>query len=453
MIIENIRLGFACNSSSTHSLIFNAVPGDDDGDVDQQYGCDEWCASLPDSKLAYLAQTLSKNMSHIVGREITKSICREWLSCDFNEDGYIDQQSVMRLPVDRKYGLPDKDFFVEFRDYLLRPNIGIVGGSDNNFYERFVNRHDFPLPRETNDIFWAKKDGKWWILFNPKTGAKITLSFEDGAGKYEKANTPELCDIKCTDRCYYNCTYCYQGSTQHGKHAETDVFYTIAQKLAEMQVFEVALGGGEPTLHPDFAKILYIFHYAGIVPNFTTATTKWIKNTEILEAVKKCCGRFAVSLREGMQISSVASEMKDAGFYDKSWDKYTFNIHLVMGTFDEWQLRNVLDSKVPVTLLGYKNVGFGPNFKPKPTNKVLEFLAKYDGWTSISIDTAFAEQHKEWLSGITSSKFLRYRDGTHSMYIDAVAGKMGPSSYTEEGLVSVDNWHNADIIGEFAKWR
>lgn len=57
-------------------------------------------------------------------------------------------------------------------------------------------------------------------------------------------------------------------------------------------------GGGEPTSHPDFLKLLSLFHELGIVPNYTTngmiiANKK--KCDQLIQATKKYCGGVALS--------------------------------------------------------------------------------------------------------------------------------------------------------------
>jgi organic radical activating enzyme len=78
--------------------------------------------------------------------------------------------------------------------------------------------------------------------------------------------------------------------------------------------FQVAIGGGEPTSHPDFVKVLEVFKDLGIEPNYTTngmwldfdySNTEFLKDgvthffTEkhlsILENTKKYCGGVAIS--------------------------------------------------------------------------------------------------------------------------------------------------------------
>jgi mycofactocin biosynthetic radical S-adenosylmethionine protein MftC len=77
-----------------------------------------------------------------------------------------------------------------------------------------------------------------------------------------------------TYRCNLRCAYCYAESgpgREPGPGAE--VRRRIVERLAAWGVLEVALGGGEPTLLPDFVALLAAIRAAGLVANVTTNGT------------------------------------------------------------------------------------------------------------------------------------------------------------------------------------
>ena len=67
----------------------------------------------------------------------------------------------------------------------------------------------------------------------------------------------------------------------------------IVERLAAWGVFEVALGGGEPTLLPDFPELLAAIREGGMVPNVTTNGT--IHRPEIVAALAKHAGVVHIS--------------------------------------------------------------------------------------------------------------------------------------------------------------
>ncbi|MFX0142054.1 MAG: radical SAM protein [Candidatus Hodarchaeota archaeon] len=107
---------------------------------------------------------------------------------------------------------------------------------------------------------------------------------------------PEFYDIKITGYCEGHCPWCYMDSSENELHYN-DITAKIKDYFGLMsqneRPFQVAIGGGEPTIHPEFYKVLKLFVDLGIEPNYTTngmhVTNDLIKNT------KKLCGGVALS--------------------------------------------------------------------------------------------------------------------------------------------------------------
>lgn len=88
-----------------------------------------------------------------------------------------------------------------------------------------------------------------------------------------RAPWPELADISISNHCTKGCPFCYKNSTDNHEFMSAEEYAEVLQYLHSDQwgnVFQVALGGGEPLEHPEFEKILQITQAAGIVANFTT---------------------------------------------------------------------------------------------------------------------------------------------------------------------------------------
>jgi MoaA/NifB/PqqE/SkfB family radical SAM enzyme len=64
--------------------------------------------------------------------------------------------------------------------------------------------------------------------------------------------TPLLVQVELTEACNLSCRFCY--NSQRPVFNETAS--TILQTLAEQEVMQVTLSGGEPLLHPSFFSIL-----------------------------------------------------------------------------------------------------------------------------------------------------------------------------------------------------
>ena len=100
-------------------------------------------------------------------------------------------------------------------------------------------------------------------------------------------NAPTLVDFQITQTCNLSCPHCYAESIKRNGHVPLKDIIMVFDKCKEAGVFEVALGGGEPTLHPDFLKILKAAKQRDLVCNLATnGKSLDIKKAKIL---KKYC--------------------------------------------------------------------------------------------------------------------------------------------------------------------
>ena len=269
--------------------------------------------------------------------------------------------------------------------------------------------------------FRFRRDKNAVVAFNPATGTKLRFA----AGPYTKARIPELVDIKITDYCPFACGFCYQNSTVEGQHATLDNMRYLAEQFGHNNVLEVALGGGEPTDHPHFIKILETFKRNGVVPNFTTKSMGWVKRNWHL--IENTVGAFAYSAEKPSDVESAALMFADI-------PKDRINLHYVMGLDDETGyvafMRAAHKHGFRVTLLGYKTTGRGataPHQEYGWWPDVTTLLIEAGVCPTMSIDTPLAEQ----FDGImpVDKRAYHTREGYVSAYVDAVAMTMGASSF------------------------
>jgi radical SAM protein with 4Fe4S-binding SPASM domain len=92
-----------------------------------------------------------------------------------------------------------------------------------------------------------------------------------------------------TYRCNLHCAFCYAESGPWREPGPgPEVRRRIVERLAAWGVLEVALGGGEPTMLPDFAALLAAIRAAGLVPNVTTNGTN--QRPEVIGALAEHAG-------------------------------------------------------------------------------------------------------------------------------------------------------------------
>ena len=107
---------------------------------------------------------------------------------------------------------------------------------------------------------------------------------------------PELADISISNHCSKNCTFCYRDSKQDNSFISIDDYIFILESLKHPKwgnVFQVAIGGGEPLEHPNFIEIIESTIEYGIVPNFTTNGN--LLNDRLIQSFKGKIGAVAIS--------------------------------------------------------------------------------------------------------------------------------------------------------------
>lgn len=447
MKIHNVRLGFANNSSSSHSIVFlpHARDSPSESGADS-FGWDAFTLASDDAKRHYLHAILRHSLTPGLGAQHAVIIANELAGVRMTESAAygIDHQSQWMLPVQWSGSGVDLEFFDAFKEHLMREDVVVLGGNDN-----IDGRHpcdDQPnspaslLPRECdNSDLVARRDGAHWTLFSRASGAKIRLSFDDAPTPH-KATRPELVDLKITDFCPYGCAYCYQGSTDSGKHAPLESIQRVLDTLATWKVFEVAIGGGEPTLHPQFVEILKYARKLGIVPNFTTRNLAWI-NEAAADTILACTGGFAFSVDSADDVNRlfVATGRSRSTEHAVAELRSKASVQYVIGSAStEDALRAIVGEtekhSLPLTLLGYKTTKRGLAFGEKPAGKWIDVIREAD--TRVAIDTVLAEKYYDELikRGVHEWMVTR-KDGAFSMYIDCVEGTMHRSSYAHDAAV------------------
>ncbi|MBK1703008.1 radical SAM/SPASM domain-containing protein [Halochromatium glycolicum] len=123
---------------------------------------------------------------------------------------------------------------------------------------------------------------------------RIAYELKDDSSPVPTLAGPSLVDFQITDRCDLGCPHCYAGSTPTGGHASLEDIKRALQQIADVGAYQVALGGGEPLLHPDLPLILKLCHDHGVVPNLTTSGDNL--NDRYLDLIGAYCGAVGLSL-------------------------------------------------------------------------------------------------------------------------------------------------------------
>lgn len=446
MKIHNVRTGFATNSSSTHSIVFMKRDlGGDSPDSPAQFGWENFTLTDESGKLDYLAATVRHALQDAIGDDLAVRIANELTGARITSDAYVDHQSILALPTGWDGKSLDLDFLAEFKAFLLRDDVAILGGNDNSDGHpllesddvKVATGHSGPIHVETCGPVARKDPAGFWTLFNRQTGAKVRISLKgtDFECTPERTALPELVDVKITDYCTFGCPYCYQGSTKKGEHSETHSLSMLAYLLGDARVFEVAIGGGEPTLHPGLKSFVDSLRYRGVVPNLTTKNLAWLAAPTLSDPVLNQCGAFAFSADSDADVRKLSAALEG-----RPEVKRKATIQYVMGKdATARDFGSILNScgyaNLPVTLLGYKTTGRGLAHGEKPLQpmwikEVQGAMKAYPG-LRIGIDTVLVDRWWDALLAAGVPKWaLTRKEGRFSCYVDAVAGKLHASSFT-----------------------
>jgi hypothetical protein len=459
MRIANIRLGHACNSSSTHSIVpLSAVGGRAHDNYDTgEFGWSHFMLASPGAKMEYLAATLAGHDDSPEYHAWIQSITgvAPMLSGFWGYYGYVDHQSRMALPVDGPYA---ELFLRDLAEYLKRDDVVILGGNDND--GRHPDIH-LPIPLESAPPKMrpgTAPDGtRYWTVLDRGSGDRVRFSFHgqplSGPGDEEYsipaveaepldipyAAVPELVDLKVTNYCPFSkdCPWCYMDSTREGSHADPIAALAYLAAMAHAGVFEIALGGGEPTLWPHLEAFLTMAKQLEVNVNLTTKNIAWLKhpNTRNVRAV-------AVSINNRADLDRLRKVEMSYGRLGAVDDGYGWNtqitVQCVPAFCEDDLLRDLVEfaaeSGLRITFLGVKRVGRAAEEKRADDLRWFEAVKPYldDWWAQrgIAVDTLMATASEPLFRELGVSPIWYSTDeGTFSGYVDAVTHRFGASSY------------------------
>lgn len=483
----NLRLGHACNSSSTHSILVlppkHPTPQDDTNDYD--FGWDYFTAASRETKMAWFYFATIQSLSAQVGTELAHSIMKNEFGLEFPTDdwdtGYVDHDSVVSLP----HGEAGFEYLKALHDVLVKDNVVVLGGNDNDDVVHPLSKvpeshevgayrgYGIEFPRGgVSDQLKYRLDGDMFTLYNPETGARSSVDF---GLTPPSPRSPMLADIKVTGWCDKGCKACYQASTTDGVHGRTGDIYRVIDWLADNDCFEIALGGGEPTEHPDIDRIIARARYSvgrgadkGMSVSLTTRNIAALtdpKNWSVFSPlsgvaastesaaeaerwIKSWPYRYRSSWVDKIITPDRVHLFFDEGGYEREGP--ALSIQVIDGLVSKTTLTKMhnlaLAYGVRITVLGYKETGFGANVKPRYKGAWLEVFNKAQETRDYgqvggveAIDTVIAREYAQDLKRIgvwrmsvidTEGVWSRYYDCTAPAKIGGVLE--GPSSYCDE---------------------
>lgn len=424
------REGFACNSSSTHSVI---IPNNKKLRDITQYNTNSYNFFGWENFL-------------LVGRELKE----KYLEAQIRGD--VDHQSSWIIPKEYDNSGVCERYVDELRRLVVDSDVVILGGNDNE--ETTIPIGGKILDFLNGDIenssnFVAREDNNIWTLFNIIDGKKIRAIFSDidienvtRAGTYP--STPELVDLNITNYCNNYCGYCYRGANDRGTHADIVNIDKIIGALRNMKVFEIALGGGEPTHYPYFGGILSRQYNSGCpIINFTTRNHNYIR--ENLEFINRRGGSFAYSIDFHNHIVSNIDIFLNDNYSSPNIPR---SINIIPEIMNEHEIMDVMNLcryfNITLVLLGFKEPKNrrSLNYTIKPMDWLLDYIKHNNPIPRISIDSLFASRYRSELNNIFNKQYIGLvmpdEEGIYSVYIDAVDMTMSKNSYEDSKVYKID---------------
>lgn len=245
---------------------------------------------------------------------------------------------------------------------------------------------------------------------------------------------PEFYDVKLTETCHGACKYCYMDSKPTDPHA-SDICKKTLEYFGSLSLnqrpFQVALGGGEPTLHPEFCDVLKTFHDLGITPNYTTNgmfIENWGKAQDIFAATLKYCGGVAISCHPHLDEYWRFAATRFADLSTR------LNFHIIISDRDSIdrfvKIYNAFKDVVDYFVL----LPYGIQGRAVPKEIDYEYLIKVSPTNTSKI--AFgANFHQMLTSNPGNFKVSLYEPEMFSKFLDYKDMKLYPSSFNLQEIV------------------
>ena len=275
------------------------------------------------------------------------------------------------------------------------------------------------------------------LLANYINGNYKVALFEDGTKvRFNDLDTlkpdfAENIDIKITDKCDGNCSFCFEGSGPNGKNGDI-LNLKFFDTLHEGQ--EVALGGGNIFEHPDLLTLLEKLKNKHIICNITVNQFHFFKYLDLIKTLIKDKLVYGVGVSLNYPTQQLIDALKEPIFKNVV-------IHTINGILTKEQVEKLKNNNLRLLILGYKHLRRGKNY----FNKEKDLIEKNQKWLEdnilelfshfkfVSFDNLALEQlnMQDKLDKNIWEECYMGDDGTTTFYIDCVNKQFAQSSTSE----------------------
>jgi radical SAM protein with 4Fe4S-binding SPASM domain len=182
------------------------------------------------------------------------------------------------------------------------------------------------------------------ILLRELAQRQIVIAMhEDGCGitapkKEAQRNTvptlpgPESVHLQLNNMCNLRCPSCYMDlHAQDAGSLPLERIFALIDEWAEMGVWQLALGGGEPLLSPTCVPIVRRARKQGLVPNVTS--NGWLLTEPWIDQIAGSIGEVRLSLNDAVSVHTRRLEEK-AALLRKRGVRFGFNLIVTRQNLD-----------------------------------------------------------------------------------------------------------------------
>lgn len=246
----------------------------------------------------------------------------------------------------------------------------------------------------------------------------------------------ENCDVCITKKCDGGCSWCYEGCTPDGKHADL----MNAKFIQTLHPYtELAINGNDLS-HPDLIPFLKKLKEKKIIANMTVMQQHFEEHYNFIKALidTKLIYGIGVSLKNPTD-----------DFIHLVQNIPNVVIHIINGIFTEDDYNKLKDNALKVLILGYKNLRRGVGYFESHSDEIEKNQRwLYDNLDEItnhfyvvSFDNLAINQLnvKRLLTDEQWDEFYMGDDSQYTFYIDMVEGVFAKNSISMERYPIMDN--------------
>ena len=273
----------------------------------------------------------------------------------------------------------------------------------------------------------------------------------------EETLTPdhfESVDIKITNKCVHNCPYCHEASFPNGEHADFNKYMSFLETIHPHT--ELAIGGGNPLLHPQLDSFLQYCKDKQFIPSMTVNWQDFVSEHDRLMKYEEDKLLYGIGI--SMPFVDIGIENKK-NLYSLIQETPNAVCHVILGLHtlvDMLELSNMVDSP-RVLFLGFKSFRKGNDYlglhAPEVLNNISDIatylfrmkqgLVKDWKFNPMAFDN-LALQQLDLKDRLSPSPFYMGDEGQFTLFIDLVTGEYAKSSTSRDRFPIANK--NADQI-------